>query len=127
MEFLHPDDLFSKSAEPYRYHSGAEWPYLSALYAQALLKRDAAGDDWRYALKRWWAYGLEQGWLTPVEYASPPYPPGAYLQGWSSVAVAAMLAGGLGLDPDLDGRVQPRPAPGGDGLVRHVRIHGVER
>lgn len=77
-------DLFGKSADPFRYHNGAEWPFLSAIYAEILLERGDA--DWRYVLTRWWQRSLDQGWLTPVEFASPGYPPGAFLNGWSGLA-----------------------------------------
>jgi glycogen debranching enzyme len=76
-------DLFGNSAYSLRYHNGADWPYWDGVYAQILQER---GDpDWRYALTRWWEYGLSRGWLTPVEYYSPPYEPGGMLQGWSAM------------------------------------------
>jgi glycogen debranching enzyme len=82
------EDLFGLSAEPYRYHNGADWLYWDAVYAQILLAR---GDDaWRYVLTRGWEYGLTRGWLTPVEYFSPPYPPGGFLQAWSSLPAAVL-------------------------------------
>ncbi|WP_297637921.1 hypothetical protein [Caldilinea sp.] len=84
-----PRDLFGKSAQPYHYHNGADWPYWDGVYGAVLLERE--DDDWRYALTRWWTYSLEQGWLTPVEYFSPPYPPGGMLQGWSSLPAAVLL------------------------------------
>lgn len=115
-------DLFGKSAQPLNYHNGAEWPYLSAIYAQLLMER---GDpDWRYVLTRWWKVHLERGWLTPVEYHSPAHPPGAFLQGWSSMAASAMLTGGLGLRPALDGTIAPRTPPWGECVVRSVQVHG---
>ena len=77
-------DLFGKSADPFRYHNGAEWPFLSAIYAEILLERN--NPDWRYVLTRWWQRSLDQGWLVPVEFASPGYPPGAFLNGWSGLA-----------------------------------------
>lgn len=73
--------LVEKSAEPLRYHNGAEWPYLSALYAFA---KKMYGMDYRYPLTRWYTYGLSQGFRSPVEYFSPPYPAGGMLQAWSS-------------------------------------------
>lgn len=75
--------LVEKSAEPLRYHNGAEWPYLSALYAFA---KKLYGMDYRYPLERWYTAGLERGLATPVEYYSPFYPPGGMLQGWSAYA-----------------------------------------
>lgn len=82
-------DLFDKSALPYCYHNGADWPYWDGVYASILLeRRDPAGLE---VLSRWWSYDLEQGWLTPVEYYSPPYPVGGMLQGWSSMPAAVLL------------------------------------
>lgn len=82
-------DLFGKSALPYSYHNGADWPYWDGIYGWLLLQRE--DPDWVYVLTRWWTYGLEKGWLTPVEYYSPPYPPGGMLQGWSSMPAAALI------------------------------------
>jgi glycogen debranching enzyme len=82
-------DLFDKSALPYCYHNGADWPYLDGIYASILLeRRDPAGLE---VLTRWWSYGLKQGWLTPVEYYSPAYPVGGMLQGWSSMPAAVLF------------------------------------
>ena len=81
-------DLFDKSALPYCYHNGADWPYLDGMYAAVLLRRhDPLGLE---VLSRWWSYGLEQGWLTPVEYFSPAWPVGGMLQGWSSMPAAVL-------------------------------------
>lgn len=115
-------DLFAKSLRPYNYHNGAEWPYLSAMYAELLLQRD--DPDWRYVLTRWWEMHLQNGWLTPVEYHAPPHPVGAPLQGWSGMVVSAMLVGGLGLRPALDSTYTMRPPPWGDSVFRHLRAHG---
>jgi len=82
-------DLFDKSALPYCYHNGADWPYWDGMFASILLERnDPAGLE---VLSRWWQYGLEQGWLTPVEYYSPAYPVGGMLQGWSSMPAAVLF------------------------------------
>jgi hypothetical protein len=118
-------DLFAKSAQPYNYHNGAEWPYLSAMYAQLLLERD--DPDWHYVLTRWWEIQLEKGWLTPVEYHTPAHPVGAFLQGWSGAAVGAMLAGGLNLRPALNGKIAPRVPPWGGSTFHHLVIRGQER
>jgi len=82
------EDLFSISAQPYRYHNGADWPYWDAVYAEVLARDE--DPDWRYVLSRWWEYSLERGWLTPVEYFSPAYPVGGRLQGWSAMAAAVL-------------------------------------
>lgn len=81
-------DRFGKSTRPYGYHNGADWPYWDGVYGWLL--RRAENEDWTYVLTRWWRYGLERGWLTPIEYYSPPYPPGGRLQGWSSSPAAAL-------------------------------------
>ena len=81
--YRNAERLVEKSAYPLRYHNGAEWPYLSALYAFA---KKLAGMDYAYPLRRWYEYGLERGFATPIEYFSPPYPPGGMLQAWSAFA-----------------------------------------
>ena len=82
--------LRSKSAYPYRYHNGGEWPWLDAVYAAERLRRGLPG--WRYPLTRWWSYCLEQGWAGPVEHFSRPFGRGSLLQGWSSLPAAVALA-----------------------------------
>ncbi len=120
-----PADLFAKSARAYNYHNGAEWPYLNAIYAQVLLERD--DPDWRYVLTRWWALQLERDQLTPLEYHTPAYPDGAPLQGWSGMAVSAMLCGGLNLRPAPGGTISPRVPPWGASTFRHLVIRGQPR
>lgn len=83
-------DLRAKSAFPYRYHNGGDWPWLDALYAEARLRRGLPG--WRYPLTRWWRASLAAGWPGAVEYFSPPYAPGSPLQGWSGFPAAVALA-----------------------------------
>lgn len=75
--------LVEKSADPLRYHNGADWPYLSSLYAFA---KKIHGMEYRYPLTRWYERGLAQGYATPWEYDSPYYPVGGMLQGWSAFA-----------------------------------------
>lgn len=87
--YSHQEDLFGKSADPYRYHNGADWPYWDGVYGAVL--REWEDEDADYVLTRWWEYSLERGWLTPVEYYSPAYPEGGMLQGWSSMPAAALL------------------------------------
>ena len=95
----------AKSRFAYRYHNGSDWPYLDGIYAEALLSR--GHDGWRYPLTRWFEYGLERGWPTPVEYYAPPWGRGSPLNGWSSMPAAAMLLGGFGLRPEGGARVPP--------------------
>ncbi len=107
-----------KARFPLRYHDGAEWPYWSGVDAEQRLRRDL--DGWRYPLTRWWEVGLARGLSTPVEYHSPPWPPGSPATGWSSMPTAAVLLGGYGLRPE--GR--PVRPPWGDATLRGVRVGG---
>jgi hypothetical protein len=81
--------LRAKSAFPYRYHNGGEWPWLDAVYAAERLRRGLPG--WRYPLTRWWEVCLEQGWAGAVEHYSTPYGRGSLLQAWSSLPAAVAL------------------------------------
>jgi len=81
--------LRAKSAFPYRYHNGGDWPWLDGLYAAERLRRDLGG--WRYPLVRWWAACLERGWAGPVEHFSTPFGRGSLLQAWSSLPAAVAL------------------------------------
>ena len=87
--FARRADLRAKSAFAFRYHNGAEWPWLDGLYARERLRRGLGG--WRYPLTLWWETCLAQGWAGPVEYFSPPFGRGGLLQGWSSYPAAAAL------------------------------------
>jgi len=90
--YKYPEHLVEKSAFPSRYHNGSDWPYLDGLYALALMKN---GFDAYHALTRWFDYSLEQGWFTPVEYCSPDYGKGSFLQAWSSTPAYAIQVGGV--------------------------------
>ena len=95
--------LRAKSAFPYRYHNGGDWPWLDGLYAAERLRRGLGG--WRYPLTRWWETCLESGWAGPVEHFSTPFGRGSLLQGWSSFPAAVALAHAdqvLAADPDED-------------------------
>jgi hypothetical protein len=87
--FARRADLRSKTAFGFRYHNGADWPWLDGLYAAERLRRRLPG--WRYPLTRWWEWGLSRGWAGPVEYYSPAYARGGLLQGWSSYPAAVAL------------------------------------
>jgi hypothetical protein len=102
--FGRPDELRGKSASPYRYHNGGDWPWLDAVYAAERLRRGLSG--WRYPLTRWWEWCLAQGWAGPVEHFSVPFGCGSLLQAWSSLPAAVALEfAGLVLagDPEADG------------------------
>lgn len=114
--------LTGKARFAYRYHNGAEWPYWSAVLA--LLRMRYGVGDWRYPLVRFWEVGLAHGRAAPVEYHSPPYGPGSPNQAWSSMPAAAMVRGGFGIEPDLDGRFTVRRPPWGPSRLKGVRIHG---
>jgi glycogen debranching enzyme len=88
--FSRQRELRAKSAFPYRYHNGADWPWLDGVYAAERLRRGLPG--WRYPLTRWWEWCLSEGWAGPVEYYSPPFGRGSLLQGWSSLPAAVALA-----------------------------------
>lgn len=87
--FKHRADTRSKSAFAYRYHNGADWPWLDGMYAEERLRRGLPG--WRYPMLRWWSTCLEQGWMGAVEYFSPPWGRGSLLQGWSAMPAAVAL------------------------------------
>ena len=116
-----------KSCFAYRYHNGGDWPYWDGVYAEQRLRRDLPG--WRYPLTRWWTYGLQQGWATPVEYYAPPFARGSPSNAWSAMPVAAMLLGGFALTPSGGVRA---PAWGAsvlrrtlaDGRRQRVIVHG---
>jgi len=103
--FARSSDLRGKSAFPYRYHNGSDWPWLDGLYAGERLARGLGG--WRYPLTRWWESALEAGWAGAVEYFSPRYGRGSLLQGWSSLPAAIALA-----HPEQVLADDPDPGPG---------------
>lgn len=70
---------YYKSARPYDYHNGANWPYLTAMYALAKRKHGMA---WREVLGSWFDYNVARGNYTPIEYFSPVCPDGSLLQAW---------------------------------------------
>ena len=73
----------NKSTQPYNYHNGANWPYLSAMYAYAKRKY---GMEYKHALESWFEYNIDKGNYTPIEYFSPLCEDGSLLQAWSSAA-----------------------------------------
>ncbi|MDO3432189.1 glycogen debranching protein [Rhizobium sp. CBN3] len=91
--FKRQSDLRSKTAFPYRYHNGSDWPYWDGAYAEERLRHGLGAA--RYALTRWWETCLDNGWIGAVEYFSPPYGRGSLLQGWSAMPAAVVLKYGL--------------------------------
>ncbi|MDR0751644.1 MAG: hypothetical protein LBF12_03525 [Christensenellaceae bacterium] len=75
------DATVQKSSFPYFYHNGADWPYLSNIYAYAKYVYGLDGD---YPLLRWFECSMERGRFTPTEFYSPLHPEGSALQAWSS-------------------------------------------
>lgn len=73
----------NKSTQPYNYHNGANWPYLSAMYAYAKRKY---GMEYKHALESWFDYNINKGNYTPIEYFSPLCEDGSLLQAWSGAA-----------------------------------------
>lgn len=81
-----PKSTCHKSARAYDYHNGANWCYLTAMYAYA---KSLYGKDWRTPLLTTFRYMTEHGHYTPVEYFSPCRPAGSPLQGWSAAIAFA--------------------------------------
>ncbi len=88
------DSAYQKSSQPYYYHNGSNWPYLSAMYAYA---KRMMGMEYRYALESWFPYNVEKGNFTPIEFFSPPQKDGSLLQAWSA-ACAFVLNEKLSVD-----------------------------
>ncbi|MBP0615806.1 GH116 family glycosyl hydrolase [Jiella mangrovi] len=88
--FARRGDTRQKTAFPYRYHNGSDWPYLTGLYAEQLVDHEAG--DPTYALTRWWRTCLENGWCGAVEYFAPPWGRGSLLQGWSAMPAHVYLS-----------------------------------
>jgi glycogen debranching enzyme len=95
-------DIRAKTAFPFRYHNGSDWPYLDGLYAEERLRRGLGGA--RYPLLRWWEMCLANGWAGPVEYFSPPFGRGSALQGWSAMPAAVALKYGAAALADAPAR-----------------------
>lgn len=70
-----------KSARPFDYHNGANWPFLTAMYAYA---KALFGREWREVLLAPFRYAVNNGIYTAVEYFSPFCKAGSRLQAWSS-------------------------------------------
>lgn len=85
--YKNASDIVQKSSLPYCYHNGADWPYLSCMYAYA---KFVYGMDGEYPLTRWFTYNIERGNYTPVEFFSPIHKDGSLLQAWSSTGAFAL-------------------------------------
>lgn len=78
-----PGVAVHKSARPFDYHNGANWPFLTAMYAYA---KALHGREWRDVLLAPFRYNVKRGVYTAVEYFSPYCKTGSCLQAWSSAA-----------------------------------------
>ena len=78
-----PGVAVHKSARPFDYHNGANWPFLTAMYAYA---KALHGKEWRDVLLAPFRYNVKRGVYTAVEYFSPYCKTGSCLQAWSSAA-----------------------------------------
>lgn len=119
-------DTFDTSALPFHYHNGSDWPYLDGINGFARLWFGDA--DWEYPLTRWWEYSLSNQWLTPVEWYTPEPLPGArtwgFKQGWSSMPGAALLLGGFGFWPTVNGTIGVAVPPFGNSSF-HFEYRGI--
>lgn len=73
----------NKSTQSFNYHNGANWPYLSAMYAYAKRKFNM---DYKQLLTVPFEYNLKKGNYTPIEYFSPFCKDGSMLQAWSGAS-----------------------------------------
>ena len=72
-----------KSARPFDYHNGANWPFLTALYAYA---KHLFGMEFKDVLLSPLRFNVSRGRYTAIEYFSPYCKAGSGLQAWSSAA-----------------------------------------
>lgn len=72
-----------RSLQPFHYHNGGNWPYLSAMYALAKRK---FGLEYKNALESWFLYNIKKANYTPIEYFSSVWKDGSLLQAWSGVS-----------------------------------------
>ncbi len=77
----------SVSSKPFNYHNGANWPFLSGLFAYMLIINKR---DYHYALESWFNFSIKEGYNTPLEFLTPYYHQGSNLQAWSSTSAFAL-------------------------------------
>ena len=73
------ESAYNKSSQPYDYHNGANWPYLTAMYAHA---KRMYNMEYRNILTDWFIQNIEKNNFTPVEYYSSICKDGSMLQAW---------------------------------------------
>lgn len=78
--YKHLNSASRKSTQSFNYHNGANWPYLSAMYAYAKRK---FGMEYKSLLTTPFEYNIGKGNYTQIEYFSPYCEDGSMLQAWS--------------------------------------------
>ena len=86
-----PRSTCNKSSHLYEYHNGANWCYLTAMYAYA---KSLFGRDWRAPLVSTFRYMLTKKHYTLIEYFSPCCKAGSVLQAWSAAIAFAFERAG---------------------------------
>ena len=115
-------DSFEASVMPYHHHNGSDWPYLDGI--NGMTRMWFGDENWEYPLTRWWRYSLEKRWLTPVEWYTPEPAENSktwgFKQGWSSMPGAAILMGGFGFWPTVNGTIGLGVPPFGNSTVSFI-------
>ncbi len=86
-----PKAACNKSSRFFDYHNGANWCYLTAMYAYA---KSLYGKDWLTPLMETFRYMTDHGYYTLIEYFSPCCPAGSPLQAWSAAMAFAFEKAG---------------------------------
>ena len=86
-----PRAACNKSSRLFDYHNGANWCYLTAMYAYA---KSLYGKDWLTPLTETFRYMTDHGYYTLIEYFSPCCPAGSPLQAWSAAMAFAFEKAG---------------------------------
>lgn len=81
--YKHLDSASRKSTQSFNYHNGANWPYLSAMYAYTKRKFDL---EYKSLLTTPFEYNVNKGNYTQIEYFSPYCEDGSMLQAWSGAS-----------------------------------------
>ena len=86
-----PRAACNKSSRLFDYHNGANWCYLTAMYAYA---KSLYGKDWLTPLTETFRYMTDHGYYTLIEYFSPCCPAGSPLQAWGAAMAFAFEKAG---------------------------------
>ena len=114
-------DTLKTSTLPYHSYNGSDWPYLDGLNAMTRLW--FGNEDYDYPLTRWWEYSMEKRWLTPIEWYCPepqPYTTWSFREGKSSFPGAAILFGGYGFYPKINGTIGLAMPPWKEGEIKFI-------